>query len=44
MHANDARTQRTSLKEAIEIWGKTADLVPTLSQRKVESGKVESTS
>jgi hypothetical protein len=33
MHANDARTQRTSLKEAIEIWVKTADLVSTLSQR-----------
>ena len=33
MHANDARTQRTSLKEAIEIWGKTEDLVSTLSQR-----------
>lgn len=33
LHANDARTQRTALKKAIKICGKTADLVSTLGQR-----------
>jgi hypothetical protein len=42
MHANDARTQRTALKEAIKIWGKTADLVSTLGQRGAFNDAVDS--
>jgi hypothetical protein len=41
IHANDARTQRLALKEAIKIWGRTAVPIANFGEREIFDGAVD---
>lgn len=42
LHANDARTQRLALKEAIKLWGKSVSAVAGLPEAKIFDDAVDS--